>query len=161
MNDYKVEFKLEETVLLVRVSGQFPHEKLEQPGNAFQRFIDACLASQRNKILIDSRELQARLSTTQLFRAGTDAVSLTSAGIWLAIVTRKDLRDPFFEDVVANRGGHIGVFTDMDTARAWLGKFAAGVPKSAPTDLAAEPAVSSPRKEDPFLLRLCGVGAGR
>src|SRR5262252_763733 len=100
MNDYRVEFKLEESVLYVRVSGQFPHEKLEQPGNAFQRFIDACLACQRNKILIDSRELQARLSTIQLFRAGKDAVSLTEAGIWVAFLTREDLRDPFFEDVV-------------------------------------------------------------
>src|SRR5215831_7683114 len=139
MNDYKVEFKLEESFLYVRVSGQFPNEKLEQPGNAFQRFIDACLTCQRNKILIDSRELQAHLSTTQLFRAGTDAVSLTSAGIWLALLTRKDLRDPFFEDVVANRGGHIGVFMDINAARNWLDRFPTGMPNYVLPQLGAEP----------------------
>jgi len=42
MNDYKVEFKLEGNVLSVRVSGQFPYEKLEKPENAYQRFIEAC-----------------------------------------------------------------------------------------------------------------------
>src|SRR5215472_3228570 len=130
MNDYKVEFKLEGSVLHVRVSGQFPYEKLEQPGNAFQRLIDACVASQRNKILLDSRELQAKFSTIQVFRAGNDAVSLTAAGIWLAIVTRKDLRDPFFDDVVANRGGRVGVFMDINAARDWLELYPTGVPNS-------------------------------
>ena len=142
MNEYKVEFQLEESLLYVRVSGRFPHEKLEQPGNSFQRFIDACAASQRNKVLLDARELEARFSTIQLFRAGKDAVSVTSAGIWLAILTREDLHDPFFEDVVANRGGHIGVFMEMQDARAWLEKFPTGAPKSILPHPAAEPALS-------------------
>jgi hypothetical protein len=142
MNDYKVEFKLEDDVMYFRVSGQFPDEKLEQPGNAFQRLIDACLACQRNKVLIDSRELQARFSTTQLFRAGKDAVSLTEAGIWLAILTRPDLRDKFFEDVVVNRGGQVRVFTDVKAARAWLATFAPGAPHFTLPHLAAEPAGS-------------------
>jgi hypothetical protein len=142
MNEYKVEFQLEESLLYVRVSGRFPNEKLEQPGNSFQRIIDACAACQRNKILIDSRELLAKFSTIELFRAGTDAVSLTSAGIWLAILTREDLHDAFFEDVVANRGGHIGVFMDMEEARAWLEKFPTGMPKNILPELAAEPAFS-------------------
>jgi hypothetical protein len=120
MVEHKVEFKLEEVVLHVRVSGQFPHEKLEQLGNAFQRFIDACSVHRRNKILLESRESQTRFSTIQYFRAGKDAVHLTAASIGLAILTRKDLRDPFFEDVVANRGGRIGGFRDMDSARNWL-----------------------------------------
>ena len=42
MNDYKVELKLEDGVLHVRLSGQFPYEKLEKPENAYQRFIEAC-----------------------------------------------------------------------------------------------------------------------
>ena len=160
MNEYKVELKLEESFLYVRVSGQFPNERLEQPGNAFQRFIDACLACRRNKILIDSRELQARFSTIQLFRAGKDAVSLAEAGIWLACLTRNDLRDPFFEDVVANRGGRIGVFTEMDAARAWLKKYPTGAPKNILPELTGEPVRSSPSK-DPYILRLCGLEARR
>jgi hypothetical protein len=160
MNDYKMEAKLEDGVLHVRVAGQYPYAKLEEPGNIFQRYIEACCVCQCNKVLIDSRELQARFSTIQLFRAGKDAVSLTAAGIWVAMLTRPDLHDPFFEDVVANRGGRIGIFTDMDTARAWLGKFAAGVPKNILPKLADKPVPSRPLK-DPFLLRICGFEARR
>jgi hypothetical protein len=50
--------------------------------------------------LIDARELQVRLSTSQLFGAGKDAVNLTLAGIGVAMVTRPELRDTFFDDVV-------------------------------------------------------------
>jgi hypothetical protein len=142
MNDYKVEIKLEDGVLNARVSGQFPYERLEKPENAFERFIDACSAYQCNKILVDSRELRAKFSTSQLFRAGKDAVSLTTAGIWVAIATRKDLRDTFFDDVVANRGGQIGVFTEMNAARDWLDKFPTGLPNAIPQLSIAEPAVS-------------------
>jgi len=28
--------------------------------------------------------------------------------------------DPFFADDAFNRGGHIGIFTDIDNARYWL-----------------------------------------
>jgi hypothetical protein len=139
MNDYKVDFKLDEDVMLFSVSGELPDGKLEQPENVFQRLIDACLACQRNKLLIDARELQARFTTVQVFRAGKDAVSLATAGIRLAIVTRPDLRDPFFEDVVVNRGGQARVFMDMDAARRWLGKFPPGAPNSTLPHLAAEP----------------------
>jgi hypothetical protein len=74
MSDYKVDIKLEEGVLHVRLSGQFPYAKLEQPENAYQDFIGACAAHQCDRLLIDARELQARFSTAQLFRAGKDAV---------------------------------------------------------------------------------------
>src|SRR5262249_52668950 len=107
-------------VLHVRISGQFPDERFAKLENGFQGIIDACLAHKCNKLLIDSRELQANFSTTQLYTAGVDAVNLTTAGLSVAIVTRTDLHDTFFDDVVANRGGKIGIFTDMKAARDWL-----------------------------------------
>ena len=139
MSDYKVDIKLEEGVLHVRLSGQFPYAKLEQPENAYQDFIGACAAHQCDRLLIDARELQARFSTAQLFRAGKDAVSLTLAGIGVAMVTRPELRDTFFDDVVVNRGGRVRVFTDMRAAREWIQQCPTNYPNLLPHEDIAEP----------------------
>jgi hypothetical protein len=140
MNDYKVELKLEDGVLHVRLSGQFPYEKLNQPENAYKGLIDACATHQCDRLLIDSRDLQARFSTTQLYRAGKDAVSLTIAGIEVAMVTRQELRDTFFDDVVVNRGGQVRIFTDINDARDWIQKYPTHQPNQSPRASLAEPA---------------------
>ncbi len=51
---------------------------------------------------------------------GRDAAFLAHLGLHVALVARKNMIDPFFYDVSFNRGGSIGVFTDMDAALAWL-----------------------------------------
>jgi len=55
-----------------------------------------------------------------LFRAGQDAPFLTRIGLRVALLTRNDQRDRFFDDVTFNRGGLMGIFTELEPALAWL-----------------------------------------
>lgn len=57
-----------------------------------------------------------------MFRAGEDAAFLARVGLRIVILAREDMLDSFFEDVASNRGGNVGIFTDMDTACDWLGR---------------------------------------
>lgn len=120
MNDYNQEFHLEDSLLLVRLSGTFPKALLLSEQNLFQPLIDESLKQKSKLALIDARDLQVRFSTMEIFHAGEDAAVLSRHGLRVAIVAREDIIDPFFEDVAFNRGGNIGVFTDMDAARNWL-----------------------------------------
>jgi hypothetical protein len=116
MEGYNEDFRFEDGVLHVRLSGTFPNELLHKGQNLFQPLVDACATHNCRKALIDARDLQVDFDTTALFQAGKDAAFLFREGFRIALVARKDLIDPFFEDVVSNRGGNVGVFTDMDTA---------------------------------------------
>lgn len=120
MAGYNDDFRVEDGVLHVRLSGTFPKELLGNEQNLFQPLIDACLAHNCKKALVDARDLQADFGTTELFQAGKDAAFLTRVGLRIALVAREDMRDTFFDTVVANRGGHAVVFTDIDAARDWL-----------------------------------------
>jgi hypothetical protein len=106
-------------VLYVRLSGKFPKEILDRRENLFQPLIRACATHNCKKALIDARELQVDFDTVALLRAGEDAAFLTRVGLCVALVAREDMRDSFFDNVVLNRGGHVGIFTEIDTARDW------------------------------------------
>lgn len=120
MDEYKQEFQDQDGVLLVRLSGRFPRELLRQQRNLFQPLIDACQAHERKKAIVDARELQTDFDTMEIFELGEDSVALTRQGLRVALVARQDMIDRLFEDVAFNRGGIIGVFTDMDEARDWV-----------------------------------------
>lgn len=120
MDEYKQEFQDQDDVLLVRLSGQFPRELLRQQRNLFQPLIDACHAHERKKAIVDARELQTDFDTMEIFELGESAVTLTRHGLRVALVARQNMLDRLFEDVAFNRGGVIGVFTDMDEARDWV-----------------------------------------
>ena len=117
---YNVDFRFEDGVLLVHLSGKFPNEMLNEGKNLFLPLVDACLAQKCKQALVDARDLQVDFDTMALFQAGKDAAFLTRVGLRIALLAREDMIDPVFKDVASNRGAEIGVFTDIDTARAWL-----------------------------------------
>ena len=120
MDDYKQEFKFDNGVLIVRLSGTFPNALLRSEQNLFQPLIDECETQNCKLALVDARNLHVNFSTMSIFRAGEDAAALNRFGFRVALVAREDMLDPFFADVAFNRGGNVGVFTDIDTARTWL-----------------------------------------
>ena len=122
MDGYNEDFRFEDDVLRVHLSGKFPNELLDKGGNVFQPLIDACSARNCTKALVDARELQVAMGTMALFQAGNDAAFMNHLGLRVAFVIREDMRDKFFESVVLNRGGQVGIFTDTDAARDWLKK---------------------------------------
>jgi hypothetical protein len=120
MNGYIEDFRYENGVVHVRLWGTFPNELLNSGKNLFQPLVDECLAHNCKNALIDARDLQVNFSTMAIFQAGEDAAAISNGGLHVAILAREDMLDPLFEDVAFNRGGNIGVFTDMNAALAWL-----------------------------------------
>jgi hypothetical protein len=120
VSDYKEDFQDENGVLYVHLSGKFPNELLHRNENLFRPLIDACSARNCTRALVDARDLEADFGTMALFQAGEDAAFLRSIGIRVALLAREEMLDPFFDAVVANRGGDVSVFTDMEAARRWV-----------------------------------------
>ena len=120
MDTYGEDFRYEDGVLYVRLSGEFPNELLQQKQNLFQPLIDACLSYKCTRALIDATDLDVDLGTMGLLQAGKDTVSLTDHKIRTAFLAREDMLDRFFEDVAAVHGAIIRVFTDIEAARDWL-----------------------------------------
>jgi hypothetical protein len=117
---YTREFRVESPLLHVRLAGTYPRERLEKRSNIFDPLIEACRDGDCHGAVIDARELEVELDTLELFRAGIDAASLNQFGFYVAFVARKDMLDAFFRDVLHNRGALAGIFTDMDSAMAWI-----------------------------------------
>jgi hypothetical protein len=122
MKGYDEDFQFVDGVLQVRLSGEFPKELLSQGKNLFQPLIDACTAQECKTALVDARDLKVDFDTVALFQAGNDAAFMARLGLKVALVARKDMIDSFFYNVAYNRGGDLGVFTDLGAARAWLEK---------------------------------------
>ena len=120
MNRYGQEFRVENDVLHVRLSGKLPNDLLDKEENLFQPLIDACLAQKCKKALVDVRDLKVDFDTMAMFRAGVDAAFLSRIGLRVALLAREDMIDPFFDNVARNRCAAMGVFTDMDSASEWL-----------------------------------------
>jgi hypothetical protein len=100
MTGYKEDFRFEDGVLHVRLSGKFPNERLGRGENLFQPLIDACSTHNCKKALIDARDSQVDFDTVALFQAGEDAAFLTRVGLRIALLAREDMLDPFFDNVV-------------------------------------------------------------
>lgn len=122
MNEYIQDFRLENGVLIVHLSGEFPKELLRSNSNIFQTLIDECSRNNCKKALIDARELVVNFDTVSLFQTGEDATILTRIGLRVALLARKDMIDQFFETVTTNRGGQMNIFTDLETAHEWIQK---------------------------------------
>jgi len=120
MNKYTEDFRLEDGVLYVSVSGEFPKERLHKGENLFKPLADACETYGCDKALIDARGLQVNMGTLGLLQAGEDVAAMTRSGLHVAILSREDMIDRFFEDVALNRGGVVRVFTELESAREWL-----------------------------------------
>jgi hypothetical protein len=120
VSGYKEDFRIEDGVLYVGLSGEFPKELLGKAQNLFQPLVEACATHNSKRALIDARELQVDFDTMAMFQAGEDAAGLSRIGLRVALVAREDMIDIFFDHVVSNRGGNMGIFTDIDAARAWL-----------------------------------------
>jgi len=120
VSTYREDFRLEDGILYVRLSGKFPNDLLNEAPNLFQPLIDACSTYKCDKALIDATDLEVNLSTMEVFRAGDDTGSLARLHILVAILAREDMINYLFEVVAINRGANVRVFTNVDAARTWL-----------------------------------------
>ncbi len=120
---YEENFSVDGDVLVVVLKGAFPKKEIFGSGeNVFTQLGNACSQHCLCKVLVDARELEISMETMDLFRSGSDLAGIAEPGFRAAMVTRPELIDRFFEDVAANRGACVCVFTDVGEARAWLGE---------------------------------------
>ena len=120
MKTYTEEFRVDDGVVYVRLSGIFPNERLVFDANLFTPLVEACKKNNCRLAIVDARQLQVDFDTAALFRAGVDAASLNEFDLSIALVARKDMLDPFFDDVIRNRCARMDVFLDMESASAWI-----------------------------------------
>jgi hypothetical protein len=120
MEPYIEDFRGDDGVMHVRLSGTYPKERLASRRNLFEPLVDACQKDKCRAAIVDARDLRVNFDTVALFRAGVDAASLNRLDLCIALVAREDQISPFFDDVLHNRGARVEVFTDMERARSWV-----------------------------------------
>jgi hypothetical protein len=120
MGQYVEEFRVDNGVVHVRLTGEFPKERLAIQENLFAPLIEHCEKENCREAIVDARQLQVDFDTVALFRAGVDAASLNRFGLRVALLARPDMISSFFDDVTYNRAAQVHVFTDLQSARAWI-----------------------------------------
>ena len=120
MEPYQQEFRVERRVVHARLTGKYPNERLAIKENLFKPLIEKCKQENCSEAIVDARELQVNFDTFALFRAGVDAAALNSFGLRVALVAREDMLSSFFDDVTHNRAAQVRVFTDPESAQAWI-----------------------------------------
>ena len=84
--------------------------------------IRALNENQVDRLLVDARQIDAKMSVLDDFEFTNEHQSTSLASVRIAVVHRADesKRFKFIEDVSANRGGSMKTFTDEREAIDWL-----------------------------------------
>ena len=81
---------------------------------------ETCKREGLSKALCDVRGMPGKISIVDSFQLAV-AGALIFDGIQLAGVYRREDIDLFAETVIRNRGGNVRLFSDIESAKAWLG----------------------------------------
>lgn len=121
---YRLKIKKEEHYVSAFATGIRNRENISSMA---QEILDACKQHQVDKVLIDVREMNGRLSIfDSLAIISKDFSKLKQFRILnkAVIVDAESRRErfSFFEQVARRRGYNIRVFDDVDEAIEWIGK---------------------------------------
>ncbi|HEU4593285.1 MAG TPA: hypothetical protein VFS13_20445 [Steroidobacteraceae bacterium] len=120
MSPYVQEFRIDGGIVHARLSGTYPNERLAIKENLFKPLIEECKRENCRDAMVDARQLQVEFDTIALFRAGVDAAAMNEFGLRVALIAREDMISSFFDDVIYNRAAQVQVFTDPQSAEAWI-----------------------------------------
>ncbi|HEX2697254.1 MAG TPA: hypothetical protein VHM28_06055 [Anaerolineales bacterium] len=81
---------------------------------------EACRREGLSKALCDVRGMMGKIDIVDSFQLAVAGV-LIFDGIQLAGVYRREDMDLFAETVIRNRGGNVRLFSDIESAKQWLG----------------------------------------
>ncbi len=100
------------------IGAGLPGEVSEQ----FESIAEHCKRAKTNKLLIDTTRYDVKASVIDRFFFGTSSQIFADRRIKVAFVGRPEQLDPekFGLLVARNRGVCVDVFTDFQTAKAWL-----------------------------------------
>lgn len=121
---YNLETIRNEDHILARLTGERTRDTVSSAGRII---LDSCREHQVEKVLVDVRKLEGRLSVfdslmliMEEFPRLQQARVLKKAAI-VDSVKRLE-RISFFESIARRRGFNIRTFTSMDSARDWLAR---------------------------------------
>jgi hypothetical protein len=119
---YYREFEIKDGILSIHLSGEFPVKILKSNENIFTPLAEACILNCCKRALLDVRKLENTFSVVDVYKLGKDIAMLSLQQIKVAFLIRQELYDHFFEDEALNRGAHVQLFTDLNSATEWLKK---------------------------------------
>jgi hypothetical protein len=117
--DYELQMEQMPGYLAVRFIGAgAPGEVTAQ----FDSIVEYCRRAKSDRLLIDTTGYDVKVSVTDRFRLGERLRVFAGQGIKVVFVSRPEQLDPrkFGALVAQNRGVTADVFTDLQSAEAWL-----------------------------------------
>jgi hypothetical protein len=81
---------------------------------------ERCRRAGVQKTLCDMRKMKGKISVMDGFKLALAGAQVLH-GLQVAAVYRKEDLDPLPEMVMNNRGGDVRIFTDLASAKEWLG----------------------------------------
>ena len=85
-----------------------------------QLIIERCREARRWRVLIDVTGLRGEIPQLDRFLLGKRAARMWGQRMRVAIFTRSQETNRFFENVATNDGANVHVFRDRAAAEAWL-----------------------------------------
>jgi len=117
--EYSIEYDPDKSIVRLTLQGDASLAEFEQArsdaGNQLARH-------QTNYLLVDARQLVNTITTFELFQFNSSHSANHPQGVRIAGLARSDQMEDglFAENVAQNRGVMMKMFTDDETAVAWL-----------------------------------------
>lgn len=116
--EYQISSSVDDKILEIVVKGKLTKSSSKEMTNKFSDIVEA---NKIQKILVDIRALEGRLSVTEIY----ERVRTYPPHMYKSIFAMVDIPDNadhqmFHETTAANAGMKVKWFADMDAARAWL-----------------------------------------
>lgn len=115
----QVSYSSHEHLVKVKSTGNLSPEEVRTSIFAVAKF---CKETGAKKVFVDHLDVLSIPNNAYGFNLGSDVAHLFK-GISIAIVHTWKLEDDirFFEKVAQKRGGNVKVFSDVESAKSWLG----------------------------------------
>ena len=117
----QVSYSSHEHLVKVKSTGNLTAEEVRTSIYAVAKF---CKETGAKKVFVDQLDALSIPNNAYGFNLGSDLAHLLK-GVSIAIVHTWKVEDDirFFEKVAQKRGGNIKVFSDVESAKSWLGNF--------------------------------------
>ena len=117
----RVTYDSHENLVKVKSTGNLTAEEVRTSILTVAKF---CKETGAKKVFVDQLDALSIPSDAYGFNLGSDVAHLLK-GVSIAIVHSWKVEDDikFFEKVAQKRGGNVKVFSDVESAKSWLGNF--------------------------------------
>lgn len=112
----KIAFEVFDEYLKISLSGGNPYKEIDEIITNIKRLIDE---NNRKKVLIEAIDIMIP-SEMEKFYIGEMGAGVFGGKIKMAMVTKQEYINKFFENVVVNRGGQLFVAGSEQEALRWL-----------------------------------------